>query len=94
MELKAAVEKYLEVVREFRRPMPLSGFGLPPRELEALLSAWDEDYHLHRHFELLTSAEAPPGISQDAPVYLVGGQTYVAIVIHESIRHVLDQTSE
>ena len=90
MELKAAVERYLEIVKEFDRPMTLSRFGLRNEDLEAMVSAWDEDYHLHRHFELIASSIAPPGIGEDATVYLINGLPYSAIVFKESIRHVFE----
>ena len=90
MELKAAVERYLDVVKEFDLPMPLSRLGLSNEELEAMVSAWDEDYHLHRHFELISPSIAPPGIGVDATVYLINGLPYSAIVFKESIRHVFE----
>lgn len=89
MELRAAVERYLEVVKEFSRPMPLSSFGLSKEELETMVSAWDEDYHLHRHMELIAASTASPGV-QEATQYLINGLPYSAIVFKESIRHVLD----
>ena len=91
MELNAAVAKYLEVVKEFRRPMLLSGFGLPKDELEAMLGAWDEDYHLHRHFELLSPAADPSGVRENRATYWVQGLAFSAIEFHESIRDVLSQ---
>lgn len=89
MNLKAAVEKYLEVAREFGRPMPLAQFGLHKDELEAMVSAWDEDYHLHRHFELIPPSQAGAPSPGDDPVYLINGVAYTAIVFQESIRDVL-----
>jgi len=86
MNLEAAVKRYLEVVGEFRRPMPLEQFGLPQAAVEAMVSAWDEDYHLHRHFELIAAPEPLPD-----GVYRVHGIPYTAIVFHESIRDALGQ---
>ena len=85
MDLKAAVERYLDVVKEFQRPMPLSAFGLPKEEVEAMVSAWEEDYQVHRHLELIPASAA----GQNTPVYRIGGLLYTAIVFRESIRHVL-----
>ena len=85
MTLKAAVEKYLEVAREFGNPMPLTQFRLPQDELVAMVSAWEEDYHLHRHFELLPASRAGAG----DPAYLINGVAYTVIVFRESIRDVL-----
>ena len=87
MDLKAAVEKYLEVVKEFGRPMPLSRFGVPRDELEAAVAAWDEDYHLHRHFELIPPSPERP---DDGGTYVIQGLPYSAIVFKESIRHVFE----
>lgn len=89
MELKAAVEKYLEVVKGFGSPMPLQEFGLPGNELEAMVSAWEEDYHLHRHFLLIPAAEKPGG---DTPqtAYRISGMAYTAIVFHASVRHAFE----
>ena len=86
MNLKDAVEKYIEVVGRFGETLPLSQLGLPQAELEATLSAWDEDYHLHRHFELVPTS----WISAGAPAYSVNGVLYSAIIIRETIREALD----
>jgi hypothetical protein len=90
MELKAAVERYLEVVKGFQRPMPLAQFGLSREELEAMVSAWDEDYHLHRHFELISPSTAPPGMLEDGAAFIIHGIPYCAILFKESIRHVFE----
>lgn len=86
MDLRAAVEKYREVVREFGRPMPLAQFGLPQEVIEAMVSAWDEDYHLHAHFELISAASGP----EKETVYRINGRAYTAIVFRPSIRHVFE----
>ena len=65
MDLKAAVERYGEVVKEFGQPMPLSRFGLPKKEIEAMVAGWDEDYHLHRHFVLLPAPQTGSGASEE-----------------------------
>ena len=84
MDLRSAVDLYCNAVKEFGHPMPLSQFGLSKQELESLLAAWDEDYHLNRHFELI----APEG--EQESVYLVNGVPSTAIVFKESIRHALE----
>lgn len=90
MDLKTAVEKYLEIAGDFGLPMPLSCFGVSRQDLEATLSAWDEDYHLHRHFELISPPTAPAGRgSGGAGTYLINGLAYSAILFKETIRHVL-----
>jgi hypothetical protein len=90
MELKEAVERYLDAVKQFGRPMLLSQFGMAKKELEGALSAWEEDYHLHRHFDLLDAATAPAGTAVEIREYSINGLAIVAIVFHPSIRHVLE----
>ena len=85
MDLQAAVGKYLEVVHEFGQPMALYGFGLPAAELVAMIAAWEEDYHLHRHFELLPSSQVAAG----QPTYLINGTAYSTILFRDTIRDVL-----
>jgi len=89
MNLRAAVDRYLEVVREFGKPMPLGEFELPGDEVEGMISAWEEDYHLNRHFELIPLADAAR--SDSAPTaFRIGGNTYTAIIFRPSIRHVFE----
>jgi len=90
MDLKAAVERYLEVVKDFQQPMHLSRFGLSKEELESMVSAWDEDYHMNRHFRLMGPTEDLPGIGENAVHYLINGVAYSAIVFKESIRYVFE----
>lgn len=85
MNLKAAVEKYLEVVGEFGRPMSLAEFGLSREATEAMVSAWEEDYQLHRHLELIPAA----GSVLEA-AYVVGELAYTAVVFRPSIRDVFE----
>ena len=86
MNLKDAVAKYLEVAGQFGESMALDGFGLPRAEAEAMLSAWDEDYHLHRHFELVPAS----WMSEGTPAYNVNGGLYAAIIIRDSIGEALN----
>ena len=88
MELEAAVKKYLEVVGEFGRPMRLVDFGLSHEEVESLLAAWEEDYQLHRHLQLIPAERTTPGLAADEP-YPVQGNFYIAIVFQKSILDVL-----
>ena len=78
MDLKAAVERYREVVNEFGQPMPLSRFGLPKKEIEAMVAVWDEDYHLHRHFVLLPAPQAGAGKSEEETSYSINGLSCTA----------------
>ena len=86
MTLKEAVARYLQAAGQFGQPLPLGQFQLSQAELEAMLSAWDEDYHLHRHFELVPASWLSPG----AAPYRINGSLYSAIIIRESIRETLD----
>ena len=102
MDLKAAVERYLEVVKEFGHPMPLSRFELTREETEETVSGWDEDYHLHRHFVLIPSAPAGSdetmsdtksdtgGNTRKETSYSINGLSCTAIVFRKSIRHALE----
>ncbi len=65
--------------------MPLDQFGLSQPEVEATLSAWEEDYHLNRHFELVPASWMHSG----SPAYRINGALYTAIIFRESIRDVL-----
>lgn len=85
MSLKEMVQKYLETVGRFGLAMPLNQFGLPQPAIEAMLSAWDEDYHLHRHFELVPASWS----SESASSYSINGVLYSAIIIRETIREAL-----
>jgi hypothetical protein len=87
MTLREAVEKYLSVAGDFGRAMPLSAFGLGREETEAMLAAWDEDYQLHRHLELIPPAEVAGASERNH--YMVGGMAYDAILIRQSIRAVI-----
>ena len=88
VELKAAVEKYIAWCGSFGQAMPLSRFEVPKQELEAALAAWDEDYHLHRHFELIPPGSSAADSSTDS-TYVVNGSAYGAIVFKESVRGIL-----
>jgi len=85
MNLKTAVEKYLEVVGEFGKPMPLADFGLSREATEAMVAAWEEDYQLHRHLELIPAA----GLASES-AYVVSGLAYSGVVFRPSIRDVLE----
>ena len=85
MTLSEAVQKYLSVAGDFGAEMPLSGFGLPQAEVEAMVAAWDEDYHMHAHFELVPASWMSP----QGPAYQINGALYSAIVFRPTIRDVL-----
>ena len=88
MNLNAAVQKYLAVTGEFGQPMPLTAFGLDREQTEAMLAAWEEDYQLHRHMELIPAG--PEGEKPTAQTsYVVGGIEYIGVVFRASIRNVI-----
>ena len=87
MDLKTAVRKYLEAAGEFSRPMPLARFDLPREQIQKTLSAWEEDYHLHRHFELIPASYLNTG----DPSFTINGMEYSKIVFLPSIRDVLQE---
>ena len=86
MNLQAAVEKYLEVVGEFGRLMSLTEFGLSREATEAMLSAWEEDYQLHRHLDLIPAA----GVPDSQRAYVAGALAYTGVIFHASIRDVFE----
>ena len=97
MNLNEAVEKYLAVTGEFGRPMPLTAFGLDQKDTEAMLAAWEEDYQLHRHLELIPAGSAgPEEEGREGPFataaqtrYFVGGIAYTGVVFRASILAVI-----
>lgn len=89
MDLRAAVEKYLAVAGDFGRLMPLSGFGLDPETTAAMIAAWEEDYQLHRHLELIPVGPGTAGPSAQ-PGYLVGGIVYTGVIFRPSIRGIIE----
>jgi hypothetical protein len=50
MSLRELVRLYRSHAANFGEPIPLSDFGLTPRETERLFSGYDEDYHISRFF--------------------------------------------
>ena len=97
MNLNEAVQKYLAVTGEFGQPMPLTAFGLDRDATEAMLAAWEEDYQLHRHLELIPAGPGgEAGEGREGPLetaaqtrYFVGGIAYTGVVFRASIRGVI-----
>ncbi|OFV95215.1 MAG: hypothetical protein A3F68_02540 [Acidobacteria bacterium RIFCSPLOWO2_12_FULL_54_10] len=85
MNLKQAIDLYLKTVGTFGNPMPLSAFSLPPDDLVNMIAAWEDDYHLNRHFELLPPSPA----SSESASFSINGSAYTAIIFRESILDVL-----
>jgi hypothetical protein len=89
MDLRGLAEKYVVLAGGFGQPIALSRFGVPRAELERSLSAWEDDYQLSRHFELLPGSGDPSDNVAIQEIYHVNGQPYTAIIMKESVRDVL-----
>ncbi len=50
LQLRDAVEKYVQLAGGYGKPVPLSSFGLSKEETQKFFSALDEDYHISRFF--------------------------------------------
>jgi hypothetical protein len=84
MTLNEAVKRYLAVTGSFGQMMPLSSFELAPAELREMVSAWEEDYHLSRHYELV-----PASHHDTTEHYAIDGAEYSGIIMRDSIAEVL-----
>ena len=84
MTLNEAVKRYLAVAGSFGTLMPLSSFDLPPEELRAMISDWEEDYHLSRHYELV-----PASYRDTGERYTIDGVEYSSIIMRDTISEVL-----
>ncbi|MSO20615.1 MAG: hypothetical protein EXQ56_09180 [Acidobacteria bacterium] len=85
MTLSDAVGKYLIVAEEFGQPMPLESFDISAKEMDEMISAWEEDYHLSRHFELLQASDH----NLNHKSFRIGGIEYTGIIIYASIKEAL-----
>ncbi len=72
MQLREAIEKYLQVAGGYGKPVPLSAFGLSQEDTARLFSVLDEDYHISRFFHFRMDA---------GESYLINGfpQTHISI---------------
>lgn len=50
MQLREAVEKYLQLAGGYGKLVALSAFGLTKEETQKVFSIFDEDYHISRFF--------------------------------------------
>jgi hypothetical protein len=89
MDLRGLAENYVVLAGGFGQPVALSRLGVPRAELERSLSAWEDDYQLSRHFELLPVSGDPSNNFGVPETYQVNGQSYTAIIMKESVRDVL-----
>ena len=58
LDLNQVVQKYLASAGAYGKTVALSSLGLSPKEIEGVLSAFDEDYHISRYFHLQCAAGA------------------------------------
>jgi hypothetical protein len=79
MPLRQLVQRYLEHAGSFGKAVSLSSFGLTVPELENLLSAYNQDYHISRFFHFSNSSgiactidgEAVTHIAIDAEIHSI-----------------------
>ena len=81
MTLKELVDRYRERAGGYGRPLALSAFGLPKKELERELSAFDEDYQISRFFRLTRET--------GADTYTINGFEYSHLSIPPEIEEIL-----
>ena len=80
MTLKEIVDKYLAIAGGFTFLAPLAGFGLERGEVERVLGAFDEDYHISRylHFSQVLGT-----------AYKINGFEQTHVSIDEEIQSIL-----
>ncbi|MFQ5777707.1 MAG: hypothetical protein ACE5IP_06835 [Terriglobia bacterium] len=90
MELKELAARYRERAGEWGRPLHLSELGLPPEELERVLSAYDEDYQISRFFQLtrVPDPENHPRAGGQ-PLYTINGFAYSHLAILPEVETIL-----
>lgn len=78
--LRDIVDKYLAISGGFAFLAPLADFGMEKSEMERVLSAFDEDYHISRylHFSQVSG-----------PSYNINGFEQTHISIDEDVQSVL-----
>ena len=81
MTLKELVDRYRERAGGFGYPLALAEFGLPKKELERELSAFDEDYQISRFFRF---SREP-----DADAFTINGFDYSHLTILPEIEEIL-----
>lgn len=90
MNLAAVVKTYLEHTGGFDLPLHLSRFGLPKPEVEALFSAWDEDYQISR-FLLLSREESGGGTyPKGMEVFSINDYEYTHVTFRSGIQQLLE----
>ena len=80
MTLREIVDKYLAIAGGFSFLAPLADFGLPAADVERILGALDEDYHISRYFHFSQVS---------GPAYKINGFEQTHVSIDEDIQSVL-----
>lgn len=90
MDLRTAVQLYLDATGGYDRPLHLSLFGLSKDEVEQLVSAWDEDYQISRY--MLLSRERNETLGEypaDSRTFLINGFEVSHVSFREGIQQLL-----
>jgi hypothetical protein len=87
MNLREAVDKYLEIAGDFGRAVPLSSFGLSREETEKVFAPFDEDYHISRYIHLSEQKSTAPAKADEA--YQINGFKHTHVSIDAEIAEVL-----
>jgi hypothetical protein len=90
MNLSALVAKYVEAAGGFGRPVHLSFLGLPKRETEKIISAFDEDYQVSRYLLLSRERdEALGSLPAEDRIYVINGQECSHISFQPDVQKLL-----
>jgi hypothetical protein len=81
MDLRAIIDRYLELAGEIGAPVALERFAASRDEIERAFAALDEDYHISRFFHFSTQ----PG----AAVFRINGFDHSHVSIDAAIQTVL-----
>lgn len=81
MDLRAILDRYLELAGGFGRPIALERFAASRDELERAFAILDEDYHISRFFHFTTQ----PG----AATYRISGFDHSHVSIDAEVQTVL-----
>jgi hypothetical protein len=80
MTLRELVEKYLAIAGGFSFLAPLADFGMEGKEIESILGAFDEDYHISRYIHF---------IQVSGPAYTINGFEQTHVSMDEEIQSIL-----
>jgi hypothetical protein len=81
MDLRAIIDRYLELAGDFGRAIPLERFAASRNEIERAFAILDEDYHISRFFHF----SSQPGAS----ALRINGFDHTHVSIDAAIQTVL-----